>query len=143
MRIATLLSDKGTSVATIPGEATVADAVAELGRQGVGALVVSPDGVRIEGIVSERDVVRSLAHGDARLLGQAVSTIMSTEVQTCGLDDDTERLMRLMTERRIRHVPVVDESSLCGIVSIGDVVKVRIAELESDAKELVEYINGR
>jgi CBS domain-containing protein len=130
-------------VATIRGTATVADAVAELGRHRVGALVVSADGRHIDGIVSERDVVRGLGERNAGLLDEKVASIMSATVRTCSPQDDTESLMALMTEQRIRHVPVVRDGVLCGIVSIGDVVKCRIGELERDRNELVDYINAR
>jgi CBS domain-containing protein len=143
MRISNLLAAKGTSVATIPGETKVRGAVVELRRHGIGALVVSSDGSHIEGIVSERDVVRALADRNEQLLEDQVSTIMSVTVHTCSPDDDVESLMRTMTDRRIRHVPVVRDGVLAGIVSIGDVVKNRITELEKDRKELVEYINAR
>src|SRR5271165_5370386 len=105
MRISDLLERKGTSVATITGGATVGEAVAELARLSIGALVVSPDGVHIEGIVSERDVVRQLHSRKERLVAQPVSTIMSADVHTCTLDDSVEAVMALMTERRVRHVP--------------------------------------
>ena len=143
MLISTLLTGKGTSVATIPGDATVADAVAELRLHGVGALVVSPDGKRIDGIVSERDIVRWLSDRNDTSLEEPVVSIMSPTVFTCSPDDDTESLMAAMTERRIRHVPVVQDDVLCGIVSIGDVVKSTIEGLEKDRKELFDYINGR
>ena len=143
MRISTLLAGKGTSVTTIPKDATVSDAVAELRRHGVGALVVSPDGEHIEGIVSERDVVRGLSDRQGALLDEPVASIMSPTVYTCSPDDETESLMATMTERRIRHVPVVRDDILCGIVSIGDVVKSTIDGLEKDKKELFDYINGR
>ena len=143
MRISDLLTEKGSSVATIRGAATVADAVAELGRHRVGALVVSADGRHIDGIVSERDVVRGLGERNAGLLDEQVASIMSATVRTCSPQDDTESLMALMTEQRIRHVPVVRDGVLCGIVSIGDVVKCRIGELERDRNELVDYINAR
>ena len=143
MRISDLLTEKGSSVATIRGTATVADAVAELGRHRVGALVVSGDGRHIDGIVSERDVVRGLGERNAGLLDEQVASIMSATVRTCSPQDDTESLMTLMTEQRIRHVPVVRDGVLCGIVSIGDVVKCRIGELERDRNELVDYINAR
>jgi len=143
MRIASLLSAKGAEVATITGDATVAAAVAELRTHGIGALVVSADGEHIDGIVSERDIVRALFDRHEALLGAPVRSIMTSTVFTCAPDDDTEVLMTAMTERRIRHVPVVDNGELCGIVSIGDVVKNRITELERDRKELVEYINAR
>jgi CBS domain-containing protein len=141
--ISTLLANKGSEVATIRGDATVADAVDELSRHHVGALVVSADGERIEGIVSERDVVRKMSERGNAVLGEPVSSIMSTTVHTCALEDDTESLMRTMTERRIRHVPVVDNDRLVGIVSIGDVVKIRMEELEKNRSELIEYITAR
>ncbi|HUZ09167.1 MAG TPA: CBS domain-containing protein [Acidimicrobiales bacterium] len=143
MRISDLLKEKGSAVATIRGSAIVADAVTDLGRHQIGALVVSADGEHIDGIVSERDVVRGLGTRHETLLGAPVTSIMSATVHTCSPDDDTDSLMAVMTERRIRHVPVVREGVLCGIVSIGDVVKCRIGELERNRKELVDYINGR
>jgi len=141
--VSKLLDDKGTYVATISGEASVAEAVGELNQKGIGALVVSADGRHIEGIVSERDVVRNLDDRHETLLGEPVSSIMSSMVFTCGLDDEVTSLMSTMTENRIRHVPVVSDGELCGLVSIGDVVKSRIGELEKDRNELVDYINAR
>jgi len=145
MRISNLLAGKGPEVATIRRDATVAEAVSELARHGIGALVVSSDGRRIEGIVSERDIVRGLEGDDGSLLAAAVSSIMSATVHTCSPEDDVDSLMAAMTERRIRHVPVVEgeEGLLLGIVSIGDVVKSRILELEKDRKDLVDYIYAR
>ena len=143
MRVSNLLDRKGSVVATIQKDATVAEAVSELRQQGIGALVVSPDGARIEGILSERDVVRRLADGHEGFTEDPVSSIMSTSVHTCEPDDEVDVLMTIMTERRIRHVPVVADGKLCGIVSIGDVVKSRIDELERDAQELAEYIRAR
>ncbi len=142
MRISTLLEEKGSFVGTIEGDASVSDAVAELARLSIGALVVSADGEHIEGIVSERDVVRALP-ATADLLSRPVASIMSTTVHTCTPDDDTEALAAMMTDRRVRHVPVVEAGSLRGMVSIGDVVKARIGELERDRQELVEYIQAR
>jgi CBS domain-containing protein len=106
-------------------------------------LVVSTDGEHIDGIVSERDIVRGLSGQLAALLDEPVRSIMTSKVFTVSPDDDVEPLMALMTERRIRHVPVVSNGTLAGIISIGDVVKSRIGELEKDRKELVEYINAR
>ena len=143
MRISTILAQKGSTVDTIPGGATVAEAVAALSRHGIGALVVSADGSHIDGIVSERDVVRRLNDMQGALVSEMVSSIMSVTVHTCSPDDDTESLMTTMTDRRIRHVPVVSGGVLCGIVSIGDVVKSRLGELEKDRDELVDYINAR
>ena len=142
MRISELLAGKGANVATITKEQTVAEAVAALCAHRIGALVVSPDGQRIEGIVSERDIVRTL-NENAALMSVAVSSIMSTDVSTCAPDDDLESLMSTMTDRRIRHLPVVDGGRLVGIVSIGDVVKSRIGELVKDKNELVDYITAR
>jgi CBS domain-containing protein len=143
MLISNLLLDKGPSVATIRGSATVVDAVGRLARHGVGALVVSSDGEHIDGIVSERDIVRGLHTQGASLLDQPVSSIMSSVVHTCSPGDDTDSLMGVMTDRRVRHVPVVDGGVLGGIVSIGDIVKCRIGELEKDRNELFDYINAR
>lgn len=143
MRLSAVLADKGTAVATVRRDASVSQAVAELARLGIGALVVSDDGCHIDGIVSERDVVRRMATGGGAIAGDSVASIMSSEVHTCQSDDTTDELMAAMTERRIRHVPVVDDGILRGIVSIGDVVKARINELEKDRKELEDYISAR
>jgi CBS domain-containing protein len=143
MLVSNLLDIKGTEVATIDREATVGTVVADLARHRIGALVVSPDGSRIDGIVSERDIVRRLSELHSDLLDEPVASIMSTSVEVCAPGDDVETIMNLMTEHRIRHVPVVDEGGLCGIISIGDVVKNRIHELEKDRDELMEYITAR
>jgi len=144
MLVSTLLARKGSSVATVPGEVPVEEMIAELARRQVGALVVSPEGRHIEGIVSERDVVRRLATDGAALLGRPVRTLMSPSVYTCRPEDDTEALMALMTDQRIRHVPVVDgEGLLVGLVSIGDVVKDTIDALQRDRAQLVSYIQAR
>jgi CBS domain-containing protein len=130
-------------VVTVTRDATVGDVVAELAHHRVGALVVSPDGQRIEGIVSERDIVKRLSVLNTKLLDEPVSSIMSTEVRVCAPTDGVESIMNLMTEQRIRHVPVVEDGRLAGIISIGDVVKSRIGELEKDRNELMEYITAR
>ncbi len=144
MRIAGLLQAKGSAVHTVAPGASVAEAVALLCGHGVGALVVSADGVHIDGIVSERDVVRRLNVLRGALVDEPVTAIMSAEVHTAHPEDELDSLMALMTERRVRHVPVVDdEGALVGIVSIGDVVKSRIDELEKDRNQLVDYIHAR
>lgn len=143
MHVSDLLAMKGAAVATVTSGTTVGDLVAELARHRVGALVVSPDGAAIDGIVSERDIVRHLSEVRHDLLDQPVSSIMSTEVSTCTPESDVESIMALMTERRIRHVPVVTDGALCGIISIGDVVKSRMGELEKHRNELLEYISAR
>jgi CBS domain-containing protein len=143
MYVADLLAAKGTMVATVGGDATVGVVVAELVRHRIGALIVSPDGNRIDGIVSERDIVRHLSELRNDFLDEPVASIMSTDVVVCTPTEGVEAIMNLMTERRIRHVPVVEDNRLCGIVSIGDVVKSRIGELEKDRFELMEYITAR
>lgn len=143
MHIVDILANKGTTVATIARDATVGEAVSQLSRLSIGALVVSADGSIIDGIVSERDIVRRLDHLGADLLATSVASIMSTPVHTCSPDDTPEAVMATMTNRRVRHVPVMHEGRLCGLVSIGDVVKSRIEALEADHKVLVEYITAR
>ena len=143
MRISSLLDRKGSAVVTISGEASVAEAVAALAEHRIGAIIVSGDGAHIEGIVSERDVVRGLGMSHGTLLEQPVRSIMTANVLTCSPDDLVDSLMTTMTDNRVRHVPVVEGGVLRGIVSIGDVVKSRIDELEKDRKELEEYITGR
>jgi CBS domain-containing protein len=143
MRISALLQAKGATVHTVRRDATVAEVVALLSRHDVGALVVSDDGVHIEGIVSERDVVRRLHELRGALMVEQVSVIMSRDVTTCSPEDEVESLMSTMTDRRVRHVPVVSGGELVGIVSIGDVVKSRIDELQRDRDTLVDYIQAR
>jgi CBS domain-containing protein len=135
-----ILSHKGSMVATISPERPVSECVEVLREHGVGALVVSRDGERIDGIVSERDIVRHLATSGPRLLGSPVSEIMTSDVRTCSPEDTLARLMQVMTEHRIRHLPCQVDGKMCGIVSIGDVVKARMTELEEEARQLQGYI---
>ena len=142
MRITEVLRRKGEAVVvTISPDQTVRELVALLGEHRIGALVVSGDGGQIDGIVSERDVVRRL-NEDPNVLDVTVSAIMTAEVHTCLPDDSVEALMAAMTELRIRHVPVVVDGRLTGIVSIGDMVKHRLTELEAERDQLTAYING-
>lgn len=142
MRISDILRNKGDDVATVrPGD-TVARFVDRLAELRIGALVVSSDGQRVEGIVSERDVVRGLHASGASLLDRPVSSIMTAEVHTCEPSTSVDDLMRLMTDQRIRHVPVVRDGRLAGIVSIGDVVKRRLDELQDERDQLVGYIRS-
>jgi len=141
VNVKTIIGTKGADVATVKQRATLADAAAQLRDLSVGALVVSDDGEHIDGIVSERDVVRALAAHGAGALGRTVGSVMSTDVVTCVVTDSVEQLMVAMTERRIRHLPVVDgEARIAGIVSIGDVVKARLGALETENQALVDYI---
>lgn len=126
-------------VVTVHPDATVCDLLELLAEHNIGAVVVSVDGQRVDGIVSERDVVRRLA-GDGGLLERPVSAIMSTEVQTCRGSETVDAVMALMTLQRIRHVPVVEDGRLTGIVSIGDVVKSRMGELQFERDQLDSYV---
>ncbi|CAA0134785.1 Inosine-5'-monophosphate dehydrogenase [Mycolicibacterium vanbaalenii] len=139
MRISDVLRNKGATVATITPETSVAGLLTELCVHNIGAMVVvSPDGLL--GIVSERDVVRMLHEVGAELLTRPVSDIMTTLVATCTPEDSVDSLSVLMTTNRVRHVPVVVDGRLAGIVSIGDVVKTRMEELEREQQQLQAYI---
>ena len=141
MRINDVLKDKPTQdVVTISPDAGVRDLLALLAEHNVGALIVSSDGATVEGIVSERDIVRHL-HADESILDGPVSRIMSDQVQTCEGTASVTELMQIMTEHRIRHVPVLTEGRLTGIISIGDVVKHRIGELEFERDQLDHYVH--
>ena len=140
MRISDVIGTKSSKdVITIAPDATVRDLIRLLGQHNVGALIVSTDGAAVDGIVSERDVVRHLLDSDDILDG-AVSAIMTVDVATAAPDTSLDEMRALMTERRIRHVPILDGGELVGIVSIGDVVKSRIGELESENSAIIEYI---
>lgn len=138
-----LLQSKGSEVAWIDPGASVADVLAQLAERSVGALVVSSNGVTLEGIVSERDVVRALAAADPAVFERTVATIMTKSVKTCGLEDPVSTLMARMTTGRFRHLPVIDDDELVGVISIGDVVKQRVGELEAEAEQLLEFIRAR
>ncbi len=143
MRVSQLLATKGPDVATIAQGRGVAEAVALLKERGIGALVVTGKKPPLVGILSERDVVRALAtHGESAL-GLKVADLMSREVSVCTPDSEVTTLMVTMTERRFRHVPVIDGERLVGIISIGDVVKARLEELEHDKRDLLDYVSGR
>lgn len=142
MQISDVLRIKGSKVVTVRPDSDVRSLVAVLTEKRIGAAVVSGDGRSVDGIVSERDVVRVLAEHGAAVLAEPVSAICTAEVHVVRPDTHVEELMRLMTDRRIRHVPVVEDGVLCGIVSIGDVVKNRIDELEGERTALTNYISG-
>lgn len=140
MLVQALLATKGDDIVTIDANANVEELVRMLAERRIGAVVVSADCRRIDGIVSERDVVRAL-HGNGDALKSPVSSIMTTDVFRVTPDIKVDELAALMTDKRIRHVPVVDEDgAMVGIVSIGDVVKSRIGELEVDITALVSYV---
>jgi CBS domain-containing protein len=140
MNVETILRAKGRIVATIRADAAVADCVRELKQRGVGALVVSSDGKHLDGIISERDIVHALADHGGALLTLKIDALMTRRVQTCTPEDTVSDLMERMTDSRIRHLPVVKDGILCGLVSIGDLVKNRIEEVVSEADSLRTFI---
>ncbi|MFG2072870.1 CBS domain-containing protein [Nonomuraea maritima] len=141
MLIGTILRAKGSDVTTVTPEATVRELLDKLASRNIGAVVVSSDGVTIRGIVSERDVVRRLCDRGAALLDAPVSEIMTTEVHTVEPGENVDSLRQTMTTQRFRHMPVVEDGRLVGIVSIGDVVKSTIEELETEKASLVDYLH--
>ena len=142
MRISDVLRVKGTEVVTVTPDTTVRRLLAVLAEHGIGAVVVSHDGTAVDGIASERDIARALAQRGAAVLSEPVTAIYTAQVHTVTLQTPIEEVMRMMTERRVRHAPVVADGRLQGIVSIGDVVKIRIGELETERTALSDYITG-
>ena len=140
MRISDVVKRKGGTVVTVRSDASVTDLLDLLAEHRIGAVVVSDDGATIAGIVSERDVVRHLQKDGAGILEGPVSAIMTAEVQTCSPEDELVALEHTMTENRFRHVPVVVDGRLAAIVSIGDVVKHRITDLQAERDQLSAYI---
>ncbi len=142
MKVESILEAKGRDILTIPSDTKVAEAARMLKEHRIGALVVSDDGSTAAGILSERDIVHAMVDHGAAVQDLPVSDLMTREVITCAPDDAIVDLMTQMTERRIRHLPVVKDGVLCGMVSIGDVVKNRIAEVETEASAMREFITG-
>jgi CBS domain-containing protein len=141
VKIADIVRYKGSDVVTTTADARVADLITELASRKIGALVVM-DGDSVVGIVSERDVVRCLHEAGADILEGSIRSLMTEVVHTCALTDDLDTVATTMTERRIRHMPVIEDESLVGIVSIGDVVSARMRQLEQDRGQLEQYITG-
>ena len=142
MNVETILHNKGRAVATIRPDETVGAAVDALVSRNIGALVASDDGERVDGIISERDIVHALASHGSDLWTLTVAEVMTRPVVTCEPTQGVDELLAEMTNRRIRHFPVVRNGRLCGIVSIGDVVKNRLDEIEYEAKSLRSFIAG-
>jgi CBS domain-containing protein len=142
MNVQTILRNKGRSVVTIHPDASVERAITILGLRGIGALVVSEDGEGVLGILSERDIVDALGRYGGELLRLSVCEVMSCPVITCSPDDSVAELMAEMTNRRMRHFPVVQDGRLYGIVSIGDLVKSRLDEIEREAHSMRSFIAG-
>ncbi len=133
MKVSDILGSKGNVVSTIRPETAISTVVRRLKLEGIGALVVSEDAVQVVGIISERDIVRGLADGGAELMESRVHDLMTSPVKTCSLDANVKDVMAVMTRSRIRHLPVVEDGRLVGIISIGDVVKNRLEEVEMEA----------
>ena len=142
MLISDVLRAKGTQVITVTPDTTVRQLVAVLAEHRIGAVVVSHDGIAVDGIASERDVVQELARRGAAVMSAPVTAIYTAQVHTVTPQSPIEEVMRMMTERRVRHAPVVADGGLQGIVSIGDVVKIRLGELQAERAALTDYITG-
>ena len=143
MKVESMLAAKGDKVVTARPDATVATVIRMLKLEGIGALVVSEDGEVILGIISERDVVRALVDHGGEVLKVRVAELMTRSVKTCTPDANIKDVMAEMTRSRVRHLPVVLDGKLSGIISIGDVVKNRLEELETETSVLRDYIVGR
>ncbi len=141
MKISAILAHKGGDTVTIAPDATVSDLLARLAEHGIGAVLVSTS-TEVLGIVSERDVVRRLYERGSDILTSPVETIMTADVVSCSPDDEVDQVAETMTARRIRHMPVIADGFVLGLVSIGDVVKSRIGELEQERGLLEQYITG-
>jgi CBS domain-containing protein len=142
MRISDVLRVKGAQVVTVTPDMTVERLVTVLAEHRIGAVVVSRDGTSVDGIVSERDIVRALALRGTAVMSEQVTAIYTADVHTVTPKTELEEVARMMTERRVRHAPVTVDGTLRGIVSIGDVVKIRIDELETERAALTNYITG-
>ena len=140
MIVKNILAGKGGNVVTINPTADVISAAKLMAEQGIGAVVILGADHRIVGILSERDIMQALAEHGVAVLSEPVSQVMTREVKTCSEDDTTGDLMSRMTTGRFRHLPVVKQGKLIGIVSIGDVVKSRVEEIDQETKTLREYI---
>lgn len=144
MKVHDILRLKGSDVETIRPDIRMLVAVHRMSMHNIGALVVSRDGERVDGVVSERDVVRGLSRHGAGMMEMAVVAVMSRHCPTCGPDDSLPEVMDLMTRTRHRHLPVVDDGRLCGLVSIGDVVKHRVQDMELETRVLRDaYLTHR
>lgn len=142
MNASRILSEKGSEVFTIAPTMTLLDAARELTDRKVGAVVIMEDGGKPQGVFSERDLAREIAGGGAAVLTEPVSGVMSRDLVTAGRDATVDELMGLMTDRRVRHILILEDGQLVGVVSIGDVVKRKIAEAEREAESLKQYIES-
>jgi CBS domain-containing protein len=143
MSVERLLRTKGSAVVTIRPDATLADVTHELAAGNFGALIVSDDGRSVNGIISERDVVRTLANEGASALDRKVRDVMTTEVVTCSPSDRVDDMMEVMSNRRFRHLPVVRDGELCGVISMTDLMRKRLDDIEHEASAMRDFIVGR
>ena len=142
MHVAQILRTKGGTVTTVLPETTIAEAISTLAKRRIGAVLVTSEGGRVAGILSERDIVRGLAEHGGALLSMQTASLMTRAVVTCAPDNTIDEIMEEMTRRRFRHLPVLDGERLVGIISIGDVVKNRVEELAAEGDMLRSYIAG-
>jgi CBS domain-containing protein len=143
MHVDAILGVKGREVRTIRPDATVSEAMQTLYRNRISSLVVSEEGTEIRGIISDRGIMNLIAERGIEVMNASVGQVMTRDVITCSPQDDLASIMSTMTNRRIRHIPVVRDGRLCGLISIGDVVKHRIDEIQHEADAMREYIAGR
>lgn len=142
MTAARILSRKDSETITIKSSAKISEAIDLLSENNIGAVIVSNDGLMVAGILSERDIIHGFQRTGSSLLETRVGDIMTTDIQTCTPSDTLRNLLAIMTERRVRHLPVIEDGRLAGIVSIGDVVKMRLDDLVTEAEALRGYISG-
>ncbi|MCL8380737.1 MULTISPECIES: CBS domain-containing protein [Xanthobacter] len=140
MSVTVILSRKGNDIVTLSPDATLGDAVASLARNRIGAIVVTNGDMGVEGIISERDVVRLIGERGVDVLAEPLAGLMTKAVVTCAPDETVPQIMERMTRGRFRHVPVVSGGKVVGIISIGDVVKYRVEEMERESAQLRDYI---
>ncbi len=131
-----------TGVLTISGKVTIKDAIGDLAAHRIGALVVSEDGTTVDGIISERDIIRILAQRGITCLSEMVKDNMTRDITSCVKSDTAEGALQLMTDGRFRHLPVVENGAMIGLISIGDVVKARLTEIENEKSAMVDMIRG-
>ena len=143
MKVQAMLAKKGGRVVTTRPNASISTVTHMLNVERIGALVVSSDGVRIDGVISERDIIRGLVAHGTELMQMHAADLMTREVRTCRPEDNVKDVMSKMTHSRVRHLPVLDDGKLCGMISIGDVVKNRLEDLELETSVLQDYAVGR
>lgn len=143
MYVSDILGNKGSAVITLAPSRTLSETAKLLTEKRIGAILVSGDGATIVGVISERDIVRAIARDGAAALDRVIADVMTHRVVTCRPDDTIEEVMKVMTVKRIRHLPVVDGDKIAGIVTIGDVVKSRLEETEAETQVLRDYVFTR